>query len=145
METKIKKDWLGRVKSIEELHDDSKLWMSEVSFINDELHFFNDLLSTYYIDIVDSGLSEEIKKIIKKITQEKESYNAFMKLIQYHEKLLSKLIYTGSVTSNPNYLKMHQDLEFKVDAYIKNSKLLKKQIFSIVEAQMRKKEQKKLL
>ena len=75
METKIKKDWLGRVKSIEELHDDSKLWISEVSFINDELHFFNDLLSTYYIDIIDSGLSDEINKIIKKITQEKESYN----------------------------------------------------------------------
>ena len=81
METKIKKDWLDRVKSIEELHDDAKLWISEVSFINDELHFFNDLLSTYYIDIIDSGLSDEINKIIKKITQEKESYNAFMKLI----------------------------------------------------------------
>lgn len=145
MKTKIKKDWLGRVKSVEELHNDSKLWLSEINFINDELRFLNHLLSTYYIEIIDAGFTKEVKTIVKKINHEKKSTISFLKLIMYHEKILSKLIKTKSVTSNTNYLKMHQDLELKVTDYFKNSKLLKKRIFEIVEAQMVRKEQKKLL
>lgn len=145
MKSKIKKDWLGRAKGVEELHNDSKQWLSEIDFINDELRFLNDLLGCYFLDIIDAGLSDTVKTIIKKIEQKEKETISFKLLIIYHEKTLSNLIKTNSVSANTNYLKIHQELELKVRDYFRKSKLLKKQIFSIVESQMERRAQKKLL
>ena len=59
MQAKIKKDWYGRLKSVEELHDDSKLWISEIDFVIDEIKFLKNLLSSNYIQLLDAGLSKK--------------------------------------------------------------------------------------
>ena len=100
MKTKMPKDWFGRSKSIEELHHDSRNWLSEIEFIDYEMKFLNKLLSSYYIDLLDSGYDKHIKGLANKIVIEKKSGNALSKLILEHEKILSNLILTNSVTSN---------------------------------------------
>ena len=145
MKTKIKKDWYGRLKSIEELHNDSRLWLSEIDFVNDEIRFLNHLLSSNYIDFLDAGLLNKTKELIVKISDEKEAGTSLYKLIRDHERKLSDLIETKSVTNNKNYLQVHEKFERKIDRYFKKNKEIKKQIFKIVEKVMRKKEQKKLI
>ena len=107
MKTKKSKDWFGRAKSIDELHHDSRNWLSEIEFTNYEMKFLNQLLSSYYIDLLDSGYDDHIKELVDKIVIEKKSGNALSKLIVEHEKILSDLIQTNSVTSNKNYLETH--------------------------------------
>ncbi len=145
MKTKIKKDWYGRLKSIEELHNDSILWLSEIDFVNDEIRFLNHLLSSNYIDFLDAGLLNKTKELIVKISDEKKTGTSLYKLIRDHERILSDLIETKSVTSNKNYLLTHEKFERKIDKFFRKYKELKKQIFKIVEKVMRKKEQKKLI
>jgi len=145
MKTKIKKDWYGRLKNIEELHNDSRLWLSEIDFVNDEIRFLNHLLSSNYIDFLDAGLLNKTKELIVKISDEKEAGTSLYKLIRDHERKLSDLIETKSVTNNKNYLQVHEKFERKIDRYFKKNKEIKKQIFKIVEKVMRKKEQKKLI
>ncbi|WP_372766578.1 hypothetical protein [Lutibacter sp.] len=144
MKTKIKKDWFGREKSTEELHHDSKLWMSEIRFIKDEIRFLEHLLSANYIDCIAIGLHKKIEESVNQISTEKKVGTTLINLINEHEKILSELIKNESATSNTNFIENHKKLEIEVNAYINKYKDLKQQIFKIVENVMRKKEQKKL-
>jgi hypothetical protein len=142
--TKIRKDWYGRLKSKEELHDNSKSWLSEINFVNDELRFLNHLLGSNYIDFLEFGLENRIEKLVKSIKEEKKTGATLKKLIKGHERILAGLIKTDSVNSNANYMDVHKKLEFEMILYNKKYKKLKRQIFEIVENVLEKKAQKKL-
>ncbi len=143
MKRKMPKDWFGRSKSIEELHHDSRNWLSEIEFINYEMKFLNKLLSSYYIDLLESGYDKPIKGLVNKIVVEKKSGNALSKLILEHEKILSDLIQTNSVTSNKNYLETHKKFEIEIIIFLGRYKELKTEIFKLIEKIMKKKGQKK--
>ena len=143
MKRKMPKDWFGRSKSIEELHHDSRNWLSEIEFINYEMKFLNKLLSSYYIDLLDSGYDKHIKGLVNKIVIEKKSGRALSKLILEHEKILSDLIQTNSVTSNKNYLETHKKFEIEINIYLGRYKALKTEVFELIERIMKKKGQKK--
>ena len=143
MKTKLPKDWFGRSKSIEELHHDSRNWLSEIQFINYEMKFLYNLLTSNYIELLSSGLDIKVKELFKKIAIEKKSGNALSKLILEHEKILSDLIQTNSVTSNKNYLETHKKFEIEITIFLGRYKELKMEIFKIIERIMRKKGQKK--
>jgi len=145
MKTKIKKDWFDRVKSIQELHNDSIMWISEINFINDEMRFLEHLLSSKYIDCLSSGLNKKIEISVEKISDEKKVGKTLLELILKQEGILSNLIENNSVTSNKNFLEIHKRLEIEINSYVKKYKRIKKQIFDIIEKVMKKKDQKKLI
>lgn len=144
MKTKMKKDWLGREKSTEELHHDSKLWVSEIQLIKDEIRFLEHLLSANYIDVLAIGLHKKIEENVKQIAVQKNIGTTLLGLINDQEKILDDLIRNDSVTGNINFIENHKKLEIEVNTYFNKYKDLKQQIFKIVENVMRKKEQKKL-
>lgn len=143
MKSKKSKDWFGRTKDRNELHSDSRNWLSEIKFINYEMKFLNKLLSSNYIDLIDSGYDDVIRDLVKKIAIEKKSGKELHKLIIKHELILADLIKTNSVTSNTNFLETHKKLEIEFNIYSKRYKELKKEIFNIIERIMKKKGQKK--
>lgn len=144
MGTKIKKDWYGREKSTEELHQDAKIWISEIHFINDEIRFLEHLLSSKYIDCLSSGLSKKIETSAKKISEEKTTGQLLLEHILKQEGILADLIKNDSGSSNTNFLETHKKLGLEIDIYVKKYKRLKKQIFEIVEKVMKKTAQKKI-
>ena len=73
MKTKMKKDWFGREKSTEELHNDARQWISEVRFIKDEIRFLEHLLSDNYINFLALGLYKKIEEYVNQISLEKKS------------------------------------------------------------------------
>ena len=143
MKTKIPKDWFGRLKSKDELHHDSRNWLSEIEFINYEMKFLYNLLTSNYIELLSFGLDIKVKELFKKIAIEKKSGKALSKLVLEHEKVLSDLIQTNSVTSNKNYLETHKKFEIEIIIFLGRYKELKMEIFKIIERIMRKKGQKK--
>ncbi|MFD1292575.1 hypothetical protein ACFQ5N_01895 [Lutibacter holmesii] len=145
MRAKQKKDWYGREKSIEELHDDARNWISEIDFITDEIRFLERLLSYNYINCKEAGLLEEIQKVIKKITAEKKVGITAKEVIQEQERILSNLIKTNAASQNENYFDTHQKLEAEIRFYIHKYKNIKKEIFTIIETILKKKDQKKLV
>jgi hypothetical protein len=144
METKMKKDWFGREKSIDELHHDAKLWVSEINLIKDEIRFLEHLLSANYIDFLSAGLHKKIEESVKEISLQKNIGTTLQEVINSQEKILAELIQYESVSGNKNYLESHKKLEKEVTAYIKKYKDLKQHIFKVVEDVMKKKDQKKL-
>ena len=92
MDTKTKKIWTNNQKSIEDLHEESKTWVSEINFVDDEINFLNHLLSVKYIDTLYEGLSKKIEVFTKKMKQVKEEGKSLLKVITTHELLLAELI-----------------------------------------------------
>ena len=144
MKTKIKKEWYGRLKSVEELYSDSKFWLSEINFIKDEVRFLEKLLATHYIGLLDAGLKRDIPVLVKEIKEENKIGNALIDLIKDHINLLGELISTNSASSNPNYIDRHQKLERELDQFLKKYRRLKKRVFDIVEIILEKRSQKKI-
>lgn len=145
MQAKIKKDWYGRLKSVEELHDDTRLWISEIDFIIDEIRFLKNLLSSNYIQLLDAGLNKKTARLIKEISDKTTTANLFSKLVENHNNKLSNLIASKSVTSNIHYLDTHQKLEVEIKIFLKRYKKSKRQIFEILDKIMTAKGVKKLL
>jgi len=144
MKAKIKRDWFGRDKNTDELHNDSKMWNSEIDFIYDEMRFLNDLLAYHYIDFLEYNLGKETNMLADEIKEEKKIGNELHSLIKKHESTLSKLIETKSVAANLHYKDIHQKLESEMLFYTKKYRKLKRKIFGLVEDIMRKRDQKRL-
>lgn len=145
MKNKIFKDWQNRDKSVEELHEDSKQWLSEIRFIHDEIRFLEHLLRENYIDCLAKGLYKKIKILVDKLSIERVEGKTLEIIIKEQEVILSKLIDNDSVTSNKNYLENHRKLEFEMNSFTHKYKRIKKQIFEIVENVMKSKDRKKLV
>ncbi len=145
MKSKILKDWQNREKSIEELHNDSIVWISEINFIRDEIRFLEHLLKANYIDCLSAGLYKKIETLVNQMSFERVAGKTLEIVIKEQEAILSNLIKTNSVLSNKNYLDNHRKLEFEMDSFVAKYKQIKKQIFKIIENVMKQKEQKKLL
>jgi hypothetical protein len=145
MKAKLKKDWYGRDKSAEELHEDSKNWNSEIEFIHIEMRFLNNLLASKYIDFLEYDLEKETKKLASNIKEEKRIGNELHDLIVKHENSLADLIQTNSVKANTHYKDIHKKLESEMLFYTKKYRKVKRQIFKLVEEIMKKKAQKKLM
>jgi len=144
MQAKIKKDWYGRLKSVEELHDDTKLWISEIDFVIDEIRFLKNLLSSNYIQLLDAGLSKKTTELVKKISEKKKSAKIFIELIKDHNNRLANLIESKSVTSNIHYFDTHKKLELEIFIFSKKYRKIKRQIFEILDQIMTTKGMKKL-
>ena len=145
MKTKIKKDWFGKEKGKEELHQDSKNWVSEIHLINDEIRFLEHLLSANYIDVLAIGLHKKIEENVKQIAIQKTAGNALLGHISDQEKNLSALFKNDNITDNISYRENHKKLEKEINAYVKKYKDIKQQIFKIVENVMKRTGQKKLV
>ncbi len=145
MKTKLKKDWQGMGKTIEEMHNDARLWKSEVNFIEDEIHFLEHLLSFNYIELLHVGLYKKIEYFVNELTTQKQNGKTLLKLIKEHELGLSDLISKNGATDNSNFLKKHRNLHNKIEKYFYFFKNNKKQIFKIIEKIMRDKNKKILL
>lgn len=145
MKIKINKDWQNREKSEQELHQDSKQWISEINFINDEVRFLEHLLSANYIDFLAAGLYKKIEELVHKLKEQNKIGKTLKIVISEQEAILVDLIKNDNVLSNKNFLENHKKLEFEVNYHVKKYKRLKKQIFDIVENVMKQKVQKKLI
>jgi hypothetical protein len=143
MKTKKTKQYTE--KSIDELHSESKLWISEIAFIRDEIRFLSHLLSAKYIDYLYEGLSSKIENFTKKMTEEINSGKILVDSIETHELLLPELIEKDNLINNIQYQESHTKLKNAVEIYLVQYKILKKQIFEVVEKVMQKKNQKKLV
>ncbi|MDP3946061.1 MAG: hypothetical protein Q8Q51_09195 [Lutibacter sp.] len=142
MKTKLKKDWFGREKSVDELHHDSKIWVSEINLIKDEIRFLEHLLSANYIDLLVAGLHKKIEDSVKQISVQKNIGTTLLDVINNQNKILAELIKHESISGNKNYLESHKQLEIEVTNYIYKYKELKQRIFKVVENVMKKKDQK---
>jgi hypothetical protein len=135
-------EWLNA----ELMHEESSRWLSELRFIKDEEHFFEDLIKLFTLQLIDTknfANSIEIVSLIKLLRiKNTELINAIM----IHEKEL-KIMVDGKnqLQEEAFYKEKHRSLLIAVKKYFKEYRKLKSQVFKTVKGIMKTEKQKHLL
>ena len=81
-------NWL----TAEDLHNDSKEWLLELEFLNDEYLFFIDLIKWHTLQLIDFQDFSISKKVIETLSNSKKENDNLTKKVRAHENELEVLI-----------------------------------------------------
>ena len=133
-------DWLNA----DQMHKNSKEWLSELRFIKDEHLFFEDLIKSYTLDLLEPQKFVHNKEIIDKIRKSKKRNKLLIKAIKVHvNKLQIMLDDIEQPKEEEAYKKEHLNLIIDISEFEKKYRILKMQLFDTIKTI--KKHQKQIL
>ena len=135
-------EWL----SAEDMHMASKKWLSELQFISDEQLFFDDLIKSFTLQLIDPKYFTKSKKVISEISKMQKKNDTLIETIKIHENELEIMVDgVDQIKDEINYKNKHRELIQLINEYLKDYQLIKKQLFKIVKIVMKQEKQKRLL
>ncbi|MBT8324837.1 MAG: hypothetical protein KJO96_06020 [Winogradskyella sp.] len=135
-------EWLNA----DEMHDASKKWLSELEFVADEQLFFDDLIKSYTLQLIDSKYFNKSQSIIEALKKIKKRNNLLIEAIKTHESELKIMV--DGVDDLPNeerYKKEHRNLIIVVSDFLKDYKVFKTEFFALIKKVIKEAKQKRLL
>lgn len=135
-------EWL----SAEEMHNASKKLLSELLFIKDEHLFFQDLITSYTLEIIDFENFSDTKEVFDALNSLQKQNNALIAAVMLHEKELEIMVDgVDDLKKEKLYKKKHRQLLTNVSNYLHDYKKVKTQLFSIITDVMKKAKHQRLL
>lgn len=135
-------EWL----SAEVMHTASRNWLSELLFAQDEQLFFDDLIKSYTLNLIDSKHFPKSKKIIDKLVNLHKETDKLIPTIKKHEVGLEIMVNKiDELDEEENYKNTHRELIVLVAEYFVNYRSVKKQLYKLIKAVIKEKKQKLLL
>lgn len=135
-------EWLNA----DEMHEASKKWLSELQFIADEQLFFDDLIKSYTLQLIDSKYFNKSQSIIEALKKIKKRNDLLIEAIKTHETDLKIMV--DGINDLPNeerYKKEHRNLIIVVSDFLKDYKLFKTDLFGLIKKVIKEGKQKRLL
>jgi len=71
--------------SAETMHKSSRKWLSELMFVKDEQLFFDDLIKSYTLQLIDSKHFEESKQLVNTLSNLQKKTNMLIESVKTHE------------------------------------------------------------
>lgn len=146
METKSTKygyvEWLGA----EEMHEHSKEWLSELSFVRDEQQFLKRLIESFAIKPLDKIEIGRLLDFEKALEGSKNRSDSLYKQVRKHINQLE--IMTDDVNQlemEKAYRETHRKLLMKVNQYLQDYRAVKDRGFAKLSAILRDGKSKKAL
>lgn len=135
-------EWL----SPEIIHDASLKWLSELKFIKDENSFFDDLIKSYTLQLIDSKNFKESKIIIDELNSIKKETDKILEVVTMHEKALQILVDgIDQLKEEEAYRKEHLRLIIDVSNFEKKHRDVKTRVFKLIKEIIKEGKQKRLL
>jgi hypothetical protein len=141
--TKAKyQEWL----SPEIIHKATLNWLSELNFIQDENLFFDDLIKSYTLQLIEAKHFNEGKVITDELKEIKKETNRILEVVTMHEKALQILVDgIDQIKEEEAYRKEHLRLIIDVSNFQKKHREIKKRIFKLIKNILKEGKQKRLL
>ncbi len=131
----IMQEW----KSGAEMHEDARLWISELEFIAGEHHFFEDLLSAYFLQISTEDHYNEGKGFVEELETNREKNNALLAHVTEHNNRLIVLLDGKNEFGKEDEVKQeHRELQVQMQEHGALFRTLKGHIFNLIKAIIRK-------
>ena len=92
MKTKHKDSKYVAWLSTETMHNASRKWLSELEFTKDEQLFFDDLIKSYTLQLIDSKHFAKSKNIVSQISEIQIETNKLIETIKKHERELKIMV-----------------------------------------------------
>lgn len=135
-------EWL----SPDMIHQTSLNWLSEIEFVKDEQLFFNDLIKSYTLQLLDSKHFKKSKELIDELKAFENETNDILKTVKMHERALGILVDgINQIKEEEAYKRDHLRFIIDVSNFQKKHRAIKKEIFSLIKGIINQKKQKSLL
>ncbi|MDR6301542.1 hypothetical protein [Mesonia maritima] len=130
----------------EGLHEDTTQTLSELAFIEDELHFLRDLITENTLELIVGKPFEESRKLAEKLSSLENKEKALLKELKQHHNNLELLLDDIEVPNEvKDYKDTHYKLMMKVINFYAEVKSVKRNIFKIIAENRKKNKEKRLL
>lgn len=131
--------------SAEEMHNATKDLLSELEFIKDEHLFFEDLINSNTLQLIEPDKFARNKEIIDAINNSQKRNNGLIEAIKVHENELQIMVDgINQPEEERAYKNSHRDFIVKIKDFLKYYRSLKIQLFEIIK-QIKKEEKVRLL
>lgn len=135
-------EWL----SAEEMHKQSLAWLSELNFIKDEHLFFEDLIKTFTIELLELQDFSNDKEIVDAINRSEKRTIQFIEAVIAHEKGLQIMVdEIDQPKDEKAYKEAHKKLAIEINQFLQEYRMLKSQVFTIITAVKKEKKYRTLL
>lgn len=135
-------EWL----SAEVMHNASRDWLSELNFIKDEQMFFDDLIKSYTLQLIDSKHFGESNKIVNQLSTLQKKTKLIIKAVRNHENKLQIMVDgIDQLEEEENYKEEHRRLIGRVSKFREEYRTHKKELFALIKKIMKEGKQKRLL
>jgi hypothetical protein len=135
-------EWL----SADVMHEESKKWLSELRFIKDEEHFFEDLVKLFTLKLIDYKNYANTKALINSLKNLRNKNQELINTVIKHEKELQILLDgKDQLKEEADYKDKHRALLISVKHFFKDYRKLKREVFQIVKDIMKIEKRKKIL
>lgn len=135
-------EWLSSA----EMHEASVGWFSELKFIKDEQLFLNNLIKSFTIQLIDSNVFQDSKKVIDQLQRVEKDIIQLLKKVQTHENQLEIMVDdVDQLKMEKAYFETHKELQISMNEYTLRYREIKQRLFKLVSSVMKKEKQKRLL
>ncbi|MGB5418446.1 hypothetical protein [Algibacter sp.] len=141
---KVKKydAWL----SAETMHSSSVKWLSELRFVKDEQLFFDDLIKSYTLQLIDSKHFSDSKKVVNQLSASQKETDALIKVVMAHEKGLEIMVDgLNQIKEENEYKDEHGKLIITISNFLNKYRALKSTLFALIKSIIKEGKQKRLL
>lgn len=135
-------EWL----SAEIMHKNSIEWLSDLEFMKDEQLFFDDLIKSYTLQLIDSKHFKESKIIIDRLSKLQKKSTLLIKYVKTHKNDLNIMVDgIDQPKEEEDYKNKHRSLIAKIKDFIIEYRALKTELFSLIKNIKKEEKQKRLL
>jgi len=138
----MEKQLVLRKMGMEEMHQDSKKWISHLNFMADEIIFFDHLLNSYVFEPDTPLLFEDLQKHQGRLKESKKLCSKVIGDIFDHENKLGGLLEILNSTLDQAYQTEHQQLRVKVEDCIDDFRRLKSGLYAYASGILKKRHRK---
>lgn len=119
----------------DEMHEHSKKWLSELSFIQDEQQFLKNLIQSFAIKPLDKKEFGQVDDFKKSIDENRRKLNPILKQVQKHMNQLEIMMDdVNQLEMEQAYRKTHKKLYMKINQYLLDYRSVKQRGFSKLSA-----------
>jgi len=114
----------------EEMHEHSKKWFSELSFIKDEQRFLENMIQSFAIKPIDKKEFGQINDFKNAIAENKRKLTPILKQIQKHMNQLEIMMDDiNQLEMEKAYTRTHKNLFLKMNKYLLDYRMVKEKGF----------------
>lgn len=138
-------DIAKREKNLYKLHSISQNWVTDLTFLNDENTFLQDLINLHFIDLCNYEMLPITRKLSAKIAAAIKKNNLLLIQIQTHEKQLATLFESDHFKGETDFRVAQKMLANSFDQHVQSNRVLKNRVFGIIKDIMKQQKQKRLI
>ncbi|MCW5515760.1 hypothetical protein [Muriicola sp. Z0-33] len=118
-----------------EMHEHSKDWFSELTFIKDEQLFLNNLIQSFAVKAIDKEAFGQVRDFKLALSENNRSLLALFKMVQKHMNQLEIMIDdVDQLEMEKAYRITHKELFAKVNDYLLEYRTIKEKGFERLSA-----------